>query len=135
MPNTLYTCAATELEDKVLAELRWEPSVDATDVGVVVEGGVVTLTGAVGSWAEKLAAERAAQRVLGVRGVANVLIVRRPGRGEPSDGEIARAAWDAVHRNVLLPSNCVRIAVEHGRVTLRGELEWQYQKAAAEEAV
>jgi osmotically-inducible protein OsmY len=135
MSHVTSSSTAGDIKEQVLAELAWEPSVDATRVGVIAEGGVVTLTGTVGSWAESQRIEVAARRVRGVGGVANVLAVRPLPRAEMGDGAIARAAWDAIHAHVFLPSNAVRIAVERARVTLRGELEWHFQKAAAEEAV
>lgn len=121
----------TALQRDVLDELRWEPSIDASDVGVTVDEGVVTLTGRVNSFAEKDAAQRAAQRVVGVRAVANDLEVVVPGTHRRDDTDIARAAVDALAWNHNVPADQVRLTVRDGWITLEGEVDWRYQREAA----
>lgn len=122
-----------ELRHDVERELEWEPSVDERRIGVSVIEGIVTLTGEVGSYAEKWRAERAVERVEDVRGVANELTVKPI--TERTDTDIARAAADALKWNVLVPSDKVKVEVSNGWLTLRGELNWDYQRRAAEKAV
>lgn len=120
-----------QLQRDVLDELRWEPSIDANDVGVTVHQGVVTLTGRVDSFAEREAARCAAQRVAGVKAVANDLEVVVPGTHQRDDTDIARAAVDAITWNFNVPKDQVRLTVRNGWVTLDGEVDWQYQREAA----
>ena len=124
-----------ELQRDVMEELQFEPSIDAAEIGVAVEGGVVTLSGAVKSYFEKWTAERAAERVAGVRAVANELEVRLPGADERTDADIAAAAINAMKWNTLIPADRIEVAVDKGWVTLKGEAACQYQKVAAENAV
>ncbi len=131
----LATMTDSELQQDVLRELQWEPSVEAAHIGVAVKGGVVTLTGHVPSYAEKYAAEKAAKRVHGVRAVANELEVELPGASKRSDEDIAAAALNALRGNSLVPFDKIKVLVERGWVTLEGEVEWNYEKTAAENAV
>ncbi|HEX9867828.1 MAG TPA: BON domain-containing protein, partial [Candidatus Tectomicrobia bacterium] len=124
-----------ELQHDVENELRWEPSVEATQIGVSVQDGIVTLNGAVDQYAEKLAAVRSAQRVYGVKAVADDIQVRLPGSSERTDADIARAAVNALEWNNSVPRDRVKVTVRNGWVTLEGDLEWQYQRMAAEQAV
>ena len=124
-----------ELRQNVLNALEWEPSVDATDVGVTVDEGVVTLRGDVRTYSERGAAERVALRVFGVKAVANDLKVRLASGYERTDGEIAQAAVHALQWNTLVPKQEVIVTVSDGIVTLKGSVEWQYQKDAAARAV
>ncbi|HZF84835.1 MAG TPA: BON domain-containing protein [Burkholderiaceae bacterium] len=125
----------TQIRDDVLAELRWDPAVNPTDVGVIVKDGNVTLTGHLSSFAQKYAAERAVQRVIGVRGVAVELDVRLPSSHQRTDAEIAAAVERAIEWHTLIPTDKVHPKVEKGWVTLSGEAEWDYQRRAAEGAV
>ncbi|MDQ7954816.1 MAG: BON domain-containing protein [Pseudomonadota bacterium] len=125
----------TQIRDDVLAELRWDPAVNPTDVGVIVKDGNVTLTGHLSSFAQKYAAERAVQRVIGVRGVAVELDVRLPSSHRRTDAEIAAAVERAIEWHTLIPTEKVHPKVEKGWVTLTGEAEWDYQRRAAEGAV
>ena len=125
----------SELQRDVLDELKWEPSVDAAHIGVSVKDGVVTLSGHVSSYAEKFAAERAAKRVLGVRAVANEIDVKLPSSSQRTDEDIAAAAVNALKSNVSVPADKIKVTVSKGWVKLEGEVEWQYQKDAAENAV
>ena len=124
-----------ELREDVMDELKWEPSINDTNIGVAIKDGVVTLSGTVKSYGEKLSAEDTALRVSGVKAVANEIKVQLPSTSERSDEEIAKAAVDALRLNTLVPSDRVKVVVENGNVTLSGEVDWQYQKEAAESAV
>jgi len=124
-----------DLKQYVESALDWEPSLDATDVGVSVDQGVATLRGNVCSYSEKITAERVALRVYGVKAVANDLAVRLSSSFERTDTEIAQAAVSALEWNTLVPRGLVTVSVADGRVTLNGTLEWQYQKDAAARAV
>lgn len=123
-----------QLQADVLEELRWEPSVKETDVGVSVKDGVVTLSGYVESYAEKYAAERAAERVSGVRAIADDLRVHLPLSRERTDPDIAQAAASALDWDIEVPDG-IQVKVENGWLTLKGQVEWQFQKRAAERAV
>jgi len=124
-----------ELQIYVLDELRWEPGVNAADIGATVKDGVVTLEGRVDSFAEKWAAEKAVKRLPGVKALAVELKVELPGSSERTDADIAQAAEQAFKWNISVPGNRIRVIVENGRITLEGEVDWQFQKSAAEEAV
>ncbi len=129
------TLTDAQLQRDVMDELKWEPSVDAAHIGVSVKEGIVTLTGHVSSYAEKYAAERAAKRVHGVEAVANELDVKLPGSSRRTDEDIAAAAVGALRSNLDVPADKIKVSVSSGWVTLEGEVEWQYQKMAAESAV
>jgi osmotically-inducible protein OsmY len=124
-----------ELRNDVLAELRWEPKVNAGDIGVIVKNGVVTLTGNIDSYAEKWAAEKATERVSGVLAIANEIDVRLAGSGERTDADIAAAAVNALKWTLFVPHDRIKVVVENGWITLDGEVEWQYQKNSAFDAV
>jgi VCBS repeat-containing protein len=124
-----------DLKQNVQNALEWEPSLDATDVGVSVDGGIITLRGNVGTYAEKIAAERVALRMYGVKAVANDIAVHVATAFERTDTEIAQAAVDALKWNTLVPAGRVTVAVTDGRMTLAGTVEWQYQRDAAARAV
>ena len=125
----------TQLRDDVQAELNWTPEVKTSDVGVIVKDGVVTLTGHLASHAEKYAIERAVQRVHGVKALAVELTVKLPFDNQRTDADIALAAERALEWNVLVPDDKIRPMVEEGWLTLAGEVEWAYQRTAAESAV
>ena len=125
----------TQLRDDVQAELSWDPAFKASDIGVIVKDGVVTLTGQLASHAEKYAVERAVQRVHGVKAVAVEMTVKLPFGNERTDADIAIAAERALEWNVLVPDGKIRPLVEKGWLTLQGEVEWGYQRSAAEGAV
>jgi osmotically-inducible protein OsmY len=124
-----------ELQQDVMNELKWEPTVKAAEIGVAVKDGVVTLSGYVDSYVKKWAAERAAARVFGVRAVAEAIQVRLPGFLKRSDEDIAGAVANVLEWNVLVPHDRVKVKVQDGMVTLSGDVDWGYQKFAAEEAV
>jgi len=124
-----------QLQQDVMEELKWEPTIRATEIGVGVTDGVVTLSGYVDSYWKKWAAERAAARVFGVKAVAEKIEVRLPGTFKRSDEEIGEAAANALEWNVSVPYERVKLQVEHGAVTLTGDVDWWYQKDQAEHAV
>jgi osmotically-inducible protein OsmY len=123
------------LRQNVIDELDFEPSIDASGIGVAVENGVVTLTGHVSSYAEKMAAERAAERVRGVRAVAQEIKVRYPGDKKTSDDQIAERALAILSWDAEVPRDSIKVKVESGWVTLTGDVKWQYQRYAAEAAI
>lgn len=122
-----------EIQTDVLAELRWDHSVQANEIGVAVKNGVVTLTGTVDTYLKKWRAEEAAHRVSGVTAVANDITVRTI--GERTDADIAAAAVYALKWNASVPAEKIQVTVDKGWVTLNGEVEWQYQREEAERAV
>jgi osmotically-inducible protein OsmY len=124
-----------QLRQDVIDELEWEPSIDAADIGVAAEKGVVTLSGHVRSYAEKATAERVTKRVRGVRGIAQEIEVRSPYAKSNPDDEIAKRALDVIGWDTLLPKSGIQVKVEGGWLTLSGTVEWQYQRTAAEENV
>jgi osmotically-inducible protein OsmY len=115
-------------------ELKWEPSVTSTEIGVAVSDGVVTLSGTVPTYAEKFAAEKATRRVSGVKAVADEVTVKPCGPHKRSDTEIAEAAVRALRSHVWVPG-CIQATVGDCWVTLRGEVGWEYQRSAASDAV
>lgn len=125
----------SNLRQDVSDELAWDPSIHASNIGVTASEGVVTLTGTVASFAEKRAAEKAALRVSGVKGVAEEIEVRLPGSSKRNDVDIAKAALDAIKWHVYLPENALKVKVEDGMITLSGEVEWQFQKDRALQVV
>lgn len=124
-----------QLQDNVQAALDWEPSIDITDVGVTVDQGVVTLRGDVKSYAEKASAERVVLGVYGAKAVANDLRVRLSSSRDRTDGDIALAAVNALKWNSLIPADKVSVSVSQGWVTLKGDLDWNYQKEAADRVI
>ena len=124
-----------EMKRDVEEELRWDPDIDATDIAVSVKNGIVTLTGFVRSYSDKWEAERDAKRVAGVLGVVNDLEVRLPNIDERPDPEIARDAVMAIQHQLPFSYENIKVIVKNGWVTLEGEVEWNYQREAAEAAV
>ena len=124
-----------EIKEDVLDELAWQPTIDETEIGVIVENGVVTLTGTVDSYSKKLAAEKAVKRVQGVRAVAEDIEVIYGTEYKKSDKEIAKASADALKWNNSVPEEKISIKVDNGWVYLDGEVEWSYQRNAAKNAV
>lgn len=124
-----------ELQSDVLDELQWEPSVDAAQIGVTAHDGVVTLTGGVATYSEKVSAERVAKRVHGVKAVANDIEVRCHGNGERTDTDIAQAAITALKWKTSVPADRIKVSVSKGWVTLDGDVDWHFQKESVDEAV
>jgi osmotically-inducible protein OsmY len=127
--------ADRQLQQDVIDELRWDPSINEKEIGVAAKEGVVTLSGSVESYAQKLAAERAAERVTGVRAVAMDLNVRVPGSFQRTDTDIAHAAMTNLNWDVQVPDEKITLTVEDGWLTLTGTVDWKYQRNAAENAV
>jgi osmotically-inducible protein OsmY len=125
----------SDIKRDVEYELKWEPDIDAGDIGVAVKEGVVTLSGFVRSYSQKYMAERAAKRVHGVLGVANSLEVRLPSSNERPDPELARAAVAAIKSELPYSHESIKTVVKNGWITLEGEVEWDYQRRRAESAV
>jgi len=124
-----------QIQRDVLSELQWDASVQSNEIGVAVKDGIVTLTGWVDSLVKKWAAEQAAVRVRGVRGVANDSEVRLPISAERTDADIAEAVLRALKWDAFIPEDKVKVTVSNGWVTLEGEVEWDYQRQDAEWAV
>jgi osmotically-inducible protein OsmY len=124
-----------ELQKKILEALEWEPSLDANRIGVAVIGGVVTLTGQVASYADRWTAERVIKQMAGVKALANDLEVKLPGDAHRTDTDLAGAAVRALEWDVQVPQRSVKLRVSDGWITLEGEVEWQYQREAAERTV
>ena len=119
------------LQEHIQDALDWEPSIDAADIAVSTESGVVTLRGDVRSYAEKAAAERVALGVYGVKGVANDITVRLLGAQQRNDTEIAQAVLSALKWNTMVPDGTITVTVSNGWVTLKGKVDWEYQRGAA----
>jgi osmotically-inducible protein OsmY len=130
-----YKKPDAQIQLDVLNELKWDPRVEPTDVGVEVENGVVTLTGTVSSWAKKVAAEEAAHRVSGVLDVANDVIVKVPSTTERNDSEIAAAVRETLTWDVFVPDEKIHSTVSNGFVTLKGEVDTHAQRDDAARAV
>lgn len=124
----------SDLQRDVQEELEWEPRVDHADIGVSVTDGVVALNGYVKTYAEKIAAERAAMRVEGVKAVADEVKVRFASDSKLADHEIAKRILDLFRYNVLVPETGIQVTVEKGWVKLSGEVEWRYQSDEAARA-
>ncbi len=123
------------LRQDIIDELDFDPSIDSANIGVAVSDGVVTLTGHVRSYAEKVAAERVVQRVKGVRGLAQEIEVRYPDEKKSADDEIAKRALKIMTWDMTIPSDKIQVKVHQGWITLSGEVEWNFQRAGAENAV
>jgi osmotically-inducible protein OsmY len=129
------TKSDTELKKDVLAEFEYEPGVNVTDIGVLVKDGAVTLNGYATSYGEKWDAVRVAKRVAGVKAIADDIEVKLPGSQRRTDGDIAAAAAHQINWSTTIPSGTVEVTVREGWITLEGEVEWWYQKNAAENVV
>lgn len=125
----------SKLQHDVIDELEWQPSVDASQIGVTAKSGVITLTGSVPRYAEKAEAERLAKSIAGVQAVANDIEVRLPGASERNDTEIATAAINALAWHTSVPRDKVKVTVRNGWLTLEGCLDWQFQRDLARQAV
>jgi osmotically-inducible protein OsmY len=124
-----------QLQNDVIEDLRWQPSIDAAHIGVAVKNGVVTLTGSVSSYAEREQAEQSAKRVYGVTAIVNEIEVKLPGSVTRTDEDIAADVVRALRSNGSVPADEVKATVSNGWVRLEGDVDWQYQKEAAYEAV
>lgn len=124
-----------ELQDDVIEELAFDPQLAAANIGVTAKEGVVTLSGTVRTFAEKLAAEKAVKRISGVHGIAEELKIEPPSIYHLNDTELAKAAINALDFNVAVPKCTVSVTVENGWLTLEGLVDWQFEKDAACRAV
>src|SRR5207302_3459516 len=135
MATTVETRTDADIQRDVLDELRWDARVQPNEIGVAVKGSIVTLTGWVDSYTKRWAAEEAALRVKGVKGVANEIEVRLPGSSERTDADIAGAAIRALEWDAFIPADSVKVTVSKGWVTLEGEVEWLFERDDAERVV
>jgi osmotically-inducible protein OsmY len=135
MQEVIMMRTDSEIEGYVKEELQWSPDLDSGDVAVSVKQGVVTLTGFVRSYLDKYEAEAAAKRVAGVTAVANDIEVRLPGVDQRPDPEIARDAVASIKSQLPVSWENIKVIVKDGWMTLEGEVEWQYQRVTAEQAV
>ncbi len=124
-----------ELQRDVAEELKWEPRVKEDEIGISVKDGVVTLTGSVPDYSQRRAAARAAERVNGVRAVAQEIEVKVPSTFRRSDTELAHQVVNALAWDIEVPDQKIKARVEDGWVTLEGTVDWQYQRNAAERSV
>lgn len=125
----------SQLQQDVMDELQWEPRVDHADIGVAVTDGIVTLSGFVPSYASKIAAENAAHRVKGVRGLAEEIEVRLASDPKTADPEIAKRIADLFDWSVTVPRGRIDVKVEHGWVTLSGKVDFHYHRQSAKDLV
>ncbi len=123
----------SQLQQDVMDELQWEPRVDHANIGVAAKDGVITLSGFVGSYASKIAAEKATRRVKGVRGLAEEIEVRFPSDPKTSDPEIAKRIADMFDWSVTIPKDKVQVKVEHGWVTLSGTVDYHFHRQSAKD--
>jgi osmotically-inducible protein OsmY len=135
MAGSTLTRTDSDIQRDVRRELKCDSRVDETDVGVRVDAGVVTLTGTVGSWGKRVAAEEAAHRALGVLDVANDIVVKAPGKGSKTDTEIAQAVRNALAWDVFVPDTRIQSTVSQGLVVIKGEVDSWLQREDAEKAV
>jgi osmotically-inducible protein OsmY len=133
--KTIVEKTDAELKTDVLAELKYEPGVNVTDIGVLVKDGAVTLNGSVTSYGEKWNTVSATKRVAGVRAIADDIVVKLPYSLTRTDSEIAAAAANQIGWSTSIPTGAVRVMVRDGWLTLEGELEWGYQRIDAQEVV
>jgi osmotically-inducible protein OsmY len=124
-----------ELKRDVNAELAWDPAINASAIGVAVKDGVVTLSGHLDTYAEKVAVERALGRVVGVKAIALELDIRLSPSHRRSDTDIANSIESTLRWNGVVPTNKVRVIVDKGWVTLQGEVDWDFQRRSVEKAI
>lgn len=124
-----------EIQKDVMDELRWELLLNANEIGVAVKNGIVTLSGSVDTYGKKTLAERAAKKVMGVKAVAEEIIVKLTDRGRKTDADIAEAVINALKWHSLIPEDKIKVKVEKGWVTLEGEVEWEFQRNSSKRAV
>ena len=133
--STITIKSDTEIKNDVLSELRYEPRVKVTDIGVLVKDGTVTLNGFATSYGEKWDAVKAVKRIGGVKAIADDIEVKFPESLRRNDGDIATAAANQIEWSTTIPQGSVQVTVSEGRITLEGQVEWWYQKDAAEDGV
>ena len=124
-----------QLQQDVMNELKWEPTIHAAEIGVAAKDGVVTLSGNVDSYAQKAAAEHAVKRVAGVKAVAEEINVQLAGADKRSDEDIAWAVSNTLKWHAWVPHDRIKVMVQDGRVTLSGDVDWHHERQSAEDAV
>jgi osmotically-inducible protein OsmY len=124
-----------EIQKDVMEEFKWEPFLTASEIGVAVRNGIVTLSGTLDSYAKKLAAEKAAKRISGVKAVAEDIQVKYNGGGIKNDTEVAEAVLDAFKWNSAIKENNIKTKVENGIVTLEGQVDWEFERRAIRSAI
>jgi len=124
-----------QIKQDVLDELAWQPNIDETQIGVIVEDGVVTLSGVVDEYSKKVAAEKATKKVAGVKAVAEDIEVKYGDDFKKTDKEIAKVAVNALEWNSSIPKEKIMVKVEDGYIYLTGQVPWEYQKSAAKNTV
>lgn len=124
-----------QLKQDVIAELAWDPAINADSIGVAVKDAVVTVSGHINTYAEKRAVEKALRRVSGVQAIALELDVKLSALHKRNDTELATAIESALKWNSVVPPDQVRVTVDNGWVTLAGELDWDYQRMSVEKTV
>jgi osmotically-inducible protein OsmY len=129
------TRSDVSIQEDVLEELKWDSRVQPNEIGVSVKDGIVTLTGWVDSYLKKMAAEQAAHRVQGVKAVANDIEVRLPSSSERTDADLAAAVLNALRWDAFIPAGKIDVTVSKGWVTLKGEVDYQFERQDAERAV
>lgn len=135
MASTVTTPTDEDIQREVLRELKWDAEVAPTEIGLAVRNGVATLTGWVDTFSKKWAAERAALRVRGVKAVVNDIEVRLSPSHEQTDVDLAESVARALEMDSLVPDDTVKVSVSGGWVTLRGEVDWDYQRREAQRVV
>lgn len=135
MTGPTVTRTDDQIQHDVLEEFSWDARIQPNEIGVTVKDGVVALTGWVDNYGKKWTAERTAHRVNGVRAVANDIEVRLPSSAERTDADIAGAATRALEWDAFVPIERLDVTVARGWVTIKGEVEWEYQRRSAERAV
>lgn len=124
-----------QIQSDVIAQLKWEPSLNAAEIGVAVKNGIVTLSGMVDSYAKKVAAEDAAKKITGVKAIADDIQVGVSPSFRKTDTEIAEAVVSALKWSTTIPDENIKVRVDDGVVSLDGEVEWNYQRSAAQSAI
>jgi len=124
-----------ELRDDILAELKWQPDIDETEIGVIVEDGIVTLSGVVNQYRKKVLANKAAKSVAGVRAIAEDIEVKHGDDYKKTDKEIAKIAVEALEWNASVPKEKIMVFVEDGYIHLSGNVPWDYQRRSAKRTV
>ncbi len=124
-----------EIQKHVMEELKWEPAIHSSEVGVAVKNGVVTLSGTVDTYQEKKMAEKAALKVAGVKGIAEDIEIRLSYHDQKTDAELAQAVVNALKWNALVPDDKIKIKVENAWVTAQGMVEWAYEQNAVRDAI
>jgi osmotically-inducible protein OsmY len=124
-----------EIQKDVMEELKWEPAIHSSEIGVAVKNGVVTLSGIVDTYTEKKTAEKAALRVTGVKGIAEDIEIKLSYRDQKTDAELAQAVVNGLKWNVLVPDDKIKVKVDNAWVTAEGTVEWAYQQNAVRDAI